>query len=185
MSGPTFGGGVVFAALAAAGTATVLTALEGLWPADALLAAAGALAAGAYVLCVVARGRPGAGRVVMPLAWLGMTLVVATLSPGLVSWLAVQAFAISAVRTFVHHRGALAALLDFALSALALLAAVAAVRAGGGVLLSVWTFFLVQALYVFIPRRWTPRTATDDPVARFAAAHLRATRALERLRTTR
>ena len=59
--------------------------------------------------------------------------------------------AIWLVRSLYFYSGVLPALMDLGLSALSISASVWAITRSGSVFLAIWTFFLVQALFVTIP----------------------------------
>jgi hypothetical protein len=95
------------------------------------------------------------------------------------------------IRVLYFSNGVLPALLDLGLSALALAAGVWAAGQTGSVLLAVWSFFLVQALFGSIPRSLTTQALTGRATERgtrpgadeepFERAHRNAEAAVRRL----
>jgi hypothetical protein len=82
-----------------------------------------------------------------------------------------------------------AALIDLGLSGLSLAAAIWAAHQSGSVFLTVWCFFLVQALFVHIPthigRRGEPDHEDLEGAHRFERAHHAAESALRKLSSIR
>ena len=97
----------------------------------------------------------------------------------------VQAGLIWLVRALYHHRGFVAAGVDLGLTAFACAAAVWALGTGS-YLVTIWCFFLVQALFVWIPEPATGGHAQGPAgSADFEASRRLATAALKRLATDR
>lgn len=106
---------------------------------------------GAYIAYLLRGSSERTGRIVVFSVWVAITSGVWFLTTDLTLALLTQAVLISLVRTLYHHARVLAALLDFLLSTFALSAAVWASAQSHSLFLSVWCFFLVQALFVWIP----------------------------------
>jgi hypothetical protein len=90
------------------------------------------------------------------------------------------------IRALYFHSSVLPALLDLGLCALAGLAAIATARHSHSMFLTIWSFFLVQALFVAIPplintRRIEP---ADHSQQRFKRALRTAEDAVRRMHTT-
>ena len=89
------------------------------------------------------------------------------------------------MRCLYFYRSLLAALMDIALQGLSLAAAIWALQQTDSLFLCLWSFFLVQALFVFIPptglttARSTLRGETEQST--FQRAHRSAEAALRRL----
>lgn len=180
MSRPGFGRGLFVGAALALLTGIVCNALVmAVAPAAALRTALGLAAAG-YVLWLIVGAPTRTGRVVVALAWLVAALLAWLLEPPLGVYLAGHVGAAWLVRALFHHGRLGAALADLALTALALAAGIVAARHTASVTLGAWSFFLVQALWVFIPSAHDP-AAADDDATRFAAAAARARTAWARL----
>ena len=141
-----------------------------------------------YVVYLLSRSRERVGRVTVISAW----LLVAGLS-----WLFVSSFLLYVVihlgmiwliRSLYFYSSVLSSLADLALTGFSLAAATWAWSMSHSMFLSIWCFFLVQALFTLIPRqikkyqnRSTVNIDTDDP---FECAHRAAEVALRKLTTT-
>jgi hypothetical protein len=87
------------------------------------------------------------------------------------------------LRSLYFHTGVLQAGMDLGLHVLAFASAVWAAAQTNSVFLSVWCFFLVQALFVCIPgvRRESENQPSIIPESRFDRAHRDAQSAVRRL----
>ena len=102
-------------------------------------------------------------------------LVLAAWQPPLLLYLALHVGLLWLVRALYHYASVLSALADLGLNGMALAAAVWASTHTASLLLSTWCFFLVQALFVAIPRdlrdRRVAQGAPTAPADRFQQAH--------------
>ncbi|MGE0487202.1 MAG: hypothetical protein AB7Q81_23820 [Gammaproteobacteria bacterium] len=171
---------VVGAALALV-TGIVFNALLPGVSATAALRIALGLAATGYALWLVASARTRTGRVVLALAWLAGALLAWLLEPPLTLYLAGHVGAAWLLRALFHHVRPGAAVADLALATLALGAGLVAARHTASVTLGAWSFFLVQALWVFIPGGREEDAPPTDESSRFAQAAARARAAWIRL----
>ena len=164
------GGGIAFAALVPMLAGGLV--LRGVVAACAL----------GYLLYLLARSGARAGRVTAVAAWLATTVLAWWFAPSLLLFLLAQAGFLWLLRALLFHRGALAALADLGLTALGLAAAGWALARTGSVGAALWCFFLVTALFAFIPprfpRRAAPESSTPD---RFQQAQRAAETALREL----
>lgn len=136
-----------------------------------------------YLLTLLARHHHArVGRLAGSAAWLVSALLLWILDPVLWVWLVAQSSLVWLLRCLYAHDSLLAALLDAALNGLALAAALATAVHSGSLFLCLWSFFLVQALYVLIPARGS---AAAGPAAdnAFDQAERAARAALRRLAT--
>ena len=121
------------------------------------------LLGGSYVLYLLHTAQDRSGRIATFSAWLLVTASIWFAAPGLGLALLSQALLISLTRGLYHHGSVLAGLLDLGLTAFALSAAVWASNETGSVFLTIWCFFLVQALFVAIPSDFRQGKPNDNP----------------------
>ena len=189
MRRPSFLEGVVLALVAALGAAVahgvLSTLFEPAWVTRLLIAGLGL----GYLLYLLGRSPTRVGRVTTILGWLSMAGAGWSFLGPLTSYLAMHLGMLWLVRSLYHQPGPLAAGLDLGLNLLAAAVAAWALLHTGSVFLGVWSFFLVQALYVAIPAAARkPRSeasgsgTTND---RFQEARRNAENALRRLSSTR
>ena len=105
-----------------------------------------------YVLYLLRASGERTGIVVTVSSWSVLAIVTWWLAPPLTMYVLIHVCAIWLVRSLYFHSGFIAPLLDLGLSALAMSAFVWALTRTGSPMLAVWTFFLVQALFIAIPK---------------------------------
>lgn len=136
----------------------------------------------AYLLWLLGRHHARVGRIAIVTAWFLVAALLLAFDPVLWTWLLTQVALVWLLRCLYAHDSLRSALLDAGLNGLALAAAVATAAHTRSLFLTLWCFFLVQALYVLIPGP-AARVATepgDDP---FDTAERAAQVALRRLAT--
>lgn len=183
MKNDDFAGGVWFALTAAVGGSILVTVLSDLaTPHELLRILSGGLTL-AYLVYLLRTSRRRIGRLVALGGWAGIALAGWILLDHAAAFVLLNLGAIWLVRALFHQSGALASMLDLALNISAAMAAFWAYRHSASPFLAVWTFFLVQALFVAIPRpdAGRRRHARD----RFSEARHDAENALRRLAGTR
>lgn len=123
------------------------------------------------------------GRLLVIAAWLALNMALLVFNPPLLEWLLAQAAAIWLLRCWACHGSLFTAMADGVLGLFAVAAGVVVIHTTHSLFLSLWSFFLIQALFVFIPDslRSAPRTSVPDNDDRFARAQRSAEAALQRL----
>ena len=167
MKRPGFIQGVLIAAVLAFVGGTVLAALTpftGIGAAIRLLIPAVSLA---YVLYLLRVSGERTGMVATVSVWCALSAITWWFAPPLPLYVLVHVGAIWLVRSLYFHSGFIAPVIDLALSAVAVSAFVWALTRTGSAMLALWTFFLVQALFIAIPkyvprRREQARTASNE-----------------------
>ncbi|NNG12322.1 MAG: hypothetical protein HKM88_03625 [Halobacteria archaeon] len=138
-----------------------------------------------YVIYLLARSRERVGRVTTLAAWAVVALALWWLEPLLLLYVLAHAGFIWLIRSLYFHSGVISALADLGLTGLGLVAAVWATLQAGSLFLSLWCFFLVQALFVAIPARLGHKPSSgrteDDTRDRFQHAYRAAEGALRKL----
>lgn len=181
MNGPGFWHGVGVALLLSVAGAIVHTALAPLLGTGLVLRAVIVGLGAAYLAVLLHALRARIGRSVVLAGWLALTLLLCVFDPTLWVWLLAQALIVWLVRSLYRHESVSAALADAALNAFALVTAIATAAYTHSVLLTLWSWFLVQALFVLIGRpAAATANASDDS---FAQAYRTAEAALRRLST--
>ena len=144
----------------------------------------------AYICYLLARSGRRSGRVTLGLLALTVLLVSLVLHLRFPTLLLLCVALIWVIRSFAYSRSLVSAVLQGGVCVLGCGAALMMYGHSGSLALALWSFFLVQAAFVFIPaqcmrRPATPSTTTlgsapDD----FGRAYHAAEQALERLTTT-
>ena len=115
---------------------------------------------GSYLVVLAHALRVRVGLAVTFAAWLLLTSLLIAFNPASWVWFALPPALIWLVRSLYRYDHLGAAIADAALSALALAAAVVTARHTHSLFLTLWSWFLLQALFVFLP---TGRAATAAP----------------------
>lgn len=182
MKQPTFfeGVGVALAASVVGSAAhTALSVATG----SGLRAVVAGLALG-YLVYLLGRTRERVGRLTAVLAWCAAATGLWLAAPPLALYLLLHVGMLWLIRSLFFHASLLAAVADLGLSGLALAAGVWAGVHSGSLLLAIWSFFLVQALFVAIPPSLPPRrpgAAASECEDGFERAHRAAEAAARRL----
>jgi hypothetical protein len=144
-----------------------------------LIAASGVV----YALLLMRGLRARSGRLIAIAAWLALDIALFVFQPPLLLWLLGQVFAIWLLRCWCCYGSFVAALADGVLCLFAVAAAIAGAAQSHSVFLALWSFFLVQALFVLIPETLRPCLAATfpDDTDHFDQAHRSAEAALRRL----
>lgn len=114
-----------------------------------------------YVVYLLARSRERVGRLSVVALWLVLAVANLMLVSSPLLYVAIHLAVIWLVRALYYYHGVLPALMDLALMAAALLAGLWAGNTTHSLFLSLWCFFLVQALFVLIPSSFTPSRKRD------------------------
>lgn len=136
-----------------------------------------------YLVYLVQGSGIRSGRMVVALSWLGVSVLAWLFCSSLLAYISAHMALIWLVRAFICHKSVLAALLDLGLMALSLLIAVAVSLQSGSVFMTLWCFFLMQALFVFIPNNGSKKPQQFPPAKadRFEEAYRNAEKALRRI----
>lgn len=183
MKRPTFMQGAALALILAAGSGAAFTAFVPAFGSVSVLRCLVAVHGAAYVIYLLYNSAETSGRLTIPLAWIASATCIALFVPGVLLVCIAHLGLVWLVRALYFHASVLPAVLDLGLCAVSLTAAFAAAAQSHSIFLSVWTFFLLQALFTAIPS--APRTPDERPLAsrndQFDDAHRRAGEALRRL----
>jgi len=151
MKQPTFFEGVLVAVTLSLLGGIGFFALNLVFHSDALLRLIIATISFAYVAYLLSRSHEKTGRMTILVLWILISAAISLFSPSLTLYLLVHIVLISLVRSLYFYSSLFAALLDMALNGLSVSAGVWAGLQTGSIMLSLWCFFLVQALFVIIP----------------------------------
>ncbi len=108
----------------------------------------------AYVLYLLSRSQERVGRLTVISAWLIVAACAWLLAPSLLIYISIHIVALWLIRSLYFYSSVLSALADLGLTGFSLIAAIWAWFSSGSLFLTFWCFFLVQALFVLIPRQW-------------------------------
>ena len=151
MKSPGFWRQVGYGLLLSAAGAVLFAGLSGLIGSATLLRALIVVLGAAYLALLLHGLRVRIGLVVTLACWIAVTLLLFAFDPRLWAWLLAQVAMVWLVRSLYRYDSLAAAIADAALSGLALATAIATAGYTRSMFLTLWIFFLVQALFVFIP----------------------------------
>ena len=138
-----------------------------------------------YVIYLMVRSPVRSGRLVVMAAWMLVAFSTWILFPPLLLYLLVHVLLIWLVRILYFHSNVLSAFMDLALSGFAFAMAAGATMWTHSVFLGMWTFFLLQALFVLLPsgkgKSTVSRRRRRDAPDHFEQAHRMAEAALQKL----
>ena len=185
MKQPTFLEGVAVALAASLAGGVLYTALNVVFPGVPVLRLLIAGIGLTYVVYLLSRSSERVGRVTTAAAWLLSAGVLWFTQPPLLIYIGAHLGAVWLVRSLYFYSSALSALADLGLNGLALAAGIWAVTRTGSVFLGIWCFFLVEALFVAIPKSIQRKSGTAAagyaPADRFQHAYRAAETAVRKL----
>lgn len=188
MKRPTFFEGVVVALILSFAGSAVYHALTFLFTSDWVLRVLIAGIGLAYIVYLLGRSCERIGRIAAFAGWALAAGAAGFMSLPLIVYLLVHIGLIWLIRSLYFYSSVLATLGDFGLVALSLAATIWAATQTGSVFISIWCFFLVQALFVTIPttlhRKLGEARSEGDGEDRFRHAHRAAEAALHKLLST-
>jgi hypothetical protein len=115
-----------------------------------------------YLLYLLKRSQARVGRVVVISAWALLSFGCWFLDIALLQQVLIQAGLIWLVRSLYFHGSLTSAALDFGLVSAGLAASAWALVNTGSLAAALWSFFLVQALFCWLPQLATRRSAGSD-----------------------
>jgi len=160
MKQPTFMEGVGVALAFCLTGGVLYTTMETVFPGFPILRLLIAGIALTYVIYLLSRSPERVGRVTAASTWLLIATLLWFLQPPLLLYVIVHLGMIWLIRSLYFYSSALSALTDLVLNGLGLSAAIWAITRTGSVFLGIWCFFLVQALFVMIPRSIRHKTGS-------------------------
>lgn len=185
MKRPTFLQGVSVALIAALLGEVVFVALAPLLGSPTALHLVIAMASFLYIVYLLRSSGVRLGRVTTLLGWLLITVTTAWMGPPLMLYVLIHVAMIWLVRALYFYSSLLPAMADLGLNFVAVAAVVWATAQSGSLMLALWCFFLLQAVFVVIPRNMEKHQAQPDGVIsetdRFEQARHTAQAALRKL----
>jgi hypothetical protein len=185
MKQPTFFEGVTVAIVASVIGSGLYTVMISVFPGSAVSRLLIAVLGLGYVVYLLSRSRERIGRLTVSVAWFLAAGILWIIDLPLTPYLLIHIGLIWLIRSLYFYSGVIPALADLGINAVSLTAALWALSHSQSVLLSIWSFFLVQALFVFIPNRlrqssggWQSNRIDED---RFQRAYQAAEAALRKL----
>jgi hypothetical protein len=153
MKQPTFFEGVLVAIASSMIGSALYTVMISVFPDAAVLRLLIAALGLGYVIYLLSRSRERVGRLTVSVTWFLAAGTLLMTGPPLTLYILIHIGLIWLIRSLYFYSGVFPALADLGVNGVSLGAALWAATQSQSVLLSIWCFFLVQALFVFIPTR--------------------------------
>jgi hypothetical protein len=141
-----------------------------------------------YIVYLLVRGTERTGRISVLLFWSVLMCLNLLLVDSILLYLSLHIIAIWLIRSLYYYNSLFSSLTDLLLTVFSLVAAIVAWNMSHSLLLGLWCFFLLQALFIYIPvdfarrdRNESLNTSTGDT---FEHAHQSAQLALHKISTT-
>lgn len=138
-----------------------------------------------YILYLLLRTNERVGRVVVLSLWFVLTLMSLIFIPSLIMFIVFQLTLIWLLRSLYFYNSLFSALIDLMLNVLSLIIAIWTWSVSGSLFLTFWCFFIVQALFVFIPKTFASKSNTKsiyrNKKDKFEQAHHEAELAIAKL----
>jgi hypothetical protein len=143
--------GVIFAALVGIAAGITGTITSGLISPTSLFALIVNLTTLAYLIVLLKHSNARVGKVVVFCSWAIVAVASWSFDFSLIEQILIQASLIWIVRSLYFHRSLFTALLDLGLVSLGLCAGYWAISNTGSPAVALWSFFLSQSLFCWIP----------------------------------
>ena len=151
MKKPGFFEGVIVALIISVSASVAYMILSSLlgggWLLRILVAAMGL----AYVIYLLSRSKERVGKITVTASWIAGAAIIWLLAPTFVLYVLLHVGMIWLIRSLYYYTSVLSSLADFGLNAISVVIAFWAGLHSHSLFLSLWCFFLTQALFVLIP----------------------------------
>lgn len=162
MKKATFFEGVGFALISSIVVAVIFTTMSHLFLNGNVFRMLVAGVSFAYIIYLFLRSNERIGKVTVISTWFAITLISLIFVPSLLLYITIQLFMIWIMRSLYFYNSIFSALTDLALMGMSLVVAIWALSVSGSVFLSFWCFFLMQALFVFIPKNFVSKDKSES-----------------------
>ncbi len=183
----TFWNGVVIAFLASVIGSIGFFVLTFIFSEDCTIRLLISVLAFAYILYLLSRSQERIGRITVMLAWFILLTMLWLFYPPLTLFLVLHILALWLIRSLYFYASLFSSLADLSLNALGIASSFWALHHTSSLFLTFWCFFLVQALFVYIPneikRPNLDETALANSETAFKRAYQTAEAAVRKLST--
>jgi hypothetical protein len=162
MKRPTFIEGAVFALAVSTVGSVLLPVLSWTLPTATVLRLLIAGIGFSYVIYLLSRNDERIGRVITLAVWSVAALAAWIFAPSIVLYALLHLALVWLIRSLYFYSSTLSALLDLGLSGFSLATTLWVASWTGSFFMTLWCFFLMQALFVAIPSNWKSGQAKGD-----------------------
>lgn len=150
---PTFNQGVVVALVLSLFGSALFSVFTPIFTNHSMLRVIIALVALGYILYLLNASQSRTGKVTCLSLWVLVAVSTWYLSPSILLYALIHIGMIWLIRSLFHYQSTLTSLIDFGLNTLSLIVALWAIEQTNSLFISLWTFFLMQALCMAIPSK--------------------------------
>lgn len=115
-----------------------------------------------YILYLFLRTKDRTGRITVISIWFVLTIASLIFVPSLMLYIGIQLLMVWIMRSLYFYNSILSALIDLMLNGMSLIVAVWSWSVSGSLFLTFWCFFLMQALFVFIPKNFIAKGKVES-----------------------
>ena len=151
MSRPNLSEGILVAIIISLVVTVILTVMSAFFPTRWLLQFMIAGVSFSYVVYLLVRSTEKVGKLTVIVAWASVSIFTWLFSPSIIVTLFVHVGLIWLVRALYFYTSLLVALLDLGLILFAMAAGIWVLSYTNSLFLGVWSFFLLQSLFVLLP----------------------------------
>jgi len=151
MKRPAFSEGVIVAILVSLVATIAFTVLSSFFPTRWLLQVMIAGVSFSYICYLLVRSQEKTGRLTVIAVWGVVTVLTWLFSPSTIIMLFVHVGLVWLVRALYYYTSLIMAMIDLGLTLFGIAAAIWTLMYTHSLFLSVWCFFLIQALFVVLP----------------------------------
>lgn len=153
MKNVTFAQGVGFALLSSIIATVILLTMSSVFPASSLIRLIIGGIVFFYILYLFSRNDEKTGRLSILLVWLLVTILSLAFVNSLMLFISFQLIMIWLIRSLYFYNSTFSSLTDLCLTGVSLVIVIWVWTISFSIFLSIWCFFLIQALFVFIPEK--------------------------------
>lgn len=153
MKQATFSEGILIALFSSVAAAAIFITMSAIFFAEDIFRFLVAGLSFTYILYLLLRSHERFGRVTITVVWFIVTLSTAIFTPSLMLYLSVQLIMIWLIRSLYYYNSVLTSLIDLGLVGLSMMTAIWAWTVSQSIFLTFWCFFLMQALFIYIPKK--------------------------------
>lgn len=154
MNRPGFFEGVVLSVFISITGSILFHGLESLLSVNLILQPVIAVTFFIYLLYLLIRSKQRTGRITVIALWFLASLLMLSLNTPIMIFLLVQGCMLWLIRSVYFYTSVLSSAADLLLTTTGILAAVWTARYTDSLIFSLWSFYLIQALFVTIPVNW-------------------------------
>lgn len=160
MKKATFAEGISIALIASIAVAALFTVMSSMFIGGNLFKLLVAGLSFIYILYLFLRSNERIGRVTVIIIWFAITLISLVFIPSIILYVVIQLFMIWLMRSLYFYNSVISALIDLAMTGMSLVIAMWVLTVSGSLFLTFWSFFIVQALFVYIPKSFIAKNKT-------------------------